>query len=131
MIAAFTAARLWVRLNPRAALASAGAVAVIGLLLFVYLKGKGDAMDRERARDAIAAVEAVKTDARANEKAGDVLAADAANRAQAEKELTDAIADMPDSLPDPVAVRLGCERLRQAGVSVADLPACQPPRSGP
>lgn len=114
----------WFRTNPRNVWLIAGLLAVIGVLAFVYMKGKGDAEKRERARDAIAATEAVKSDTRANDKAASAVAVDALNRANAEKELTDAVAALPDSLPDPVAVQLGCQRLRQAGVSVADLPAC-------
>lgn len=115
----------WFRTNPRNIWLIVGLVAVIGVLGFVYLKGRGDYAKQERARDAIAAAEALKSNDRANAKADQQAQVDALNRVNAEKELTNAVADIPDTVPDPVAVQLGCQRLRQAGVSTADLPVCQ------
>lgn len=97
------------------------AAAVLG----VYLKGRADNAKHERARDAIAVAAAVASDTRANDKAAATAVQDARIRVEKEKELTDEVANVPDTVPDAVAVRLGCGRLRQAGVSVADLPACR------
>mgnify|MGYP000317143763 CR=1 FL=1 len=49
---------------------------------------------------------------------------------QAEKEgkLIDAVSEVPDDVPDAVAVQLGCARLREAGVGIADIPACRASR---
>lgn len=48
-----------------------------------------------------------------------------------EKALRDAIASTPDSAPDAVRIRLGCERLRHAnGSNQATLPAACRPSSG-
>lgn len=118
----------WFRTNPRNVWLIAGLLAALAIATSLYVKGRSDQAARERARDAIAVAEALKSDAKADTKAQDQAERDAAVQAQKEKELTDAIANLPDGLPDAHAVRLGCERLRQAGVSVADLPACQPPR---
>lgn len=116
----------WFRTNPRNVWLIAGLVAVIAALGFTYAKGRSDNAKQERARDAIAVAAAVKSDTKANDKAASTVARDALVRVEKEKDLTDAVADVPDSVPGPVAVRLGCERLRQAGVGVADLPACKP-----
>lgn len=115
----------WFRTNPRNVWAIAGLIAVIAVLGGVYLKGRSDNAKQERARAAIAVAAAVKSDTKANDKAASTVARDALVRVEKEKDLTDAVAVVPDSVPGPVAVRLGCERLRQAGVSVADLPACR------
>lgn len=114
----------WFRTNPRNVWLIAGLVGVILLLTFVYLKGRGDQARREKARDAIAVAAAMKSDARANEKATAVITKAAQDRAEVERKLTDAVASAPDSVPDAVVVQYGCEQLRQAGARVADLPAC-------
>jgi hypothetical protein len=116
----------WFRTNPRNVWLIAGLVGVLAVLGFVYWKGQHDHAKKEAARDAVAVASAMKSDARADTKATELVAHDALVRVEKEKELADAVAEVPDGLPDPVAVRLGCERLRQAGVSVADLPACLP-----
>lgn len=120
----FRLAVAWIKLNPRVFIAGGALVGVILVLAFVYWKGQNDHAKKERARDAVAVQAAMKSDAQADTKAAELVAHDALIRVEKEKELADAVAEVPDGLPDPVAVRLGCERLRQAGVSVADLPAC-------
>lgn len=40
-----------------------------------------------------------------------------------EEALRDAIASTPDTAPDAVRIRLGCERLRRSGTSPSALPA--------
>jgi uncharacterized membrane protein (DUF4010 family) len=91
----------WFRTNPRNVWLIAGLVAALGILLFVYLKGRDD-------------------------QAGAAATQAALERAETERKLTDAVASAPDSVPDAVVVQYGCEQLRQAGARVADLPACRP-----
>lgn len=122
----FRLAVAWIKLNPRIFLVGLGLVGVIAVLGFVYWKGQNDHAKKEAARDAVAVASAMKSDAQADTKATELVAHDALVRVEKEKELADAVAEVPDGLPDPVAVRLGCERLRQANISVADLPACLP-----
>jgi hypothetical protein len=116
----------WFRTNPRNVWLIAGLVAALGILLFVYLKGRDDQAKREAARDAIAVAEAIKSDGKADDKAGAAATQAALERAETERKLTDAVASAPDSVPDAVVVQYGCEQLRQAGARVADLPACRP-----
>lgn len=85
------------------------------------------AEQRDEARAALALAEAemklLRTDAGLKEIAAEERQADTAAVAQVEKELIDAIQEVPDEQPDAVRVRLGCERLRRAGRLDADLPA--------
>jgi hypothetical protein len=116
----------WFRTNPKNMIFIAGLIGVIAVLGFTYAKGRSDHAKQERARDAIAVAEALKSDTKADAvaTAADIEAAQV--QAEKEKVLTDAVAAIPDDVPDPVAVALGCARLREAGVSTADLPACKP-----
>lgn len=116
----------WFRTNPRNVWLIAGLVGVIAVLGFVYWKGQHDHAKKEAARDAVAVASAMKSDAQADTKATDLVAHDALVRVEKEKELADAVANIPDRVPDAVAVAAGCRELQQDGVSVADLPACQP-----
>jgi predicted negative regulator of RcsB-dependent stress response len=116
----------WFRTNPRNVWLIAGLVGVIAVLGFVYWKGQHDHAKKEAARDAVAVASAMKSDARAGTKAAELVAHDALVRVEKEKELADAVAEVPDGLPDAVAVAAACVELRQHGVSVADLPACKP-----
>jgi hypothetical protein len=118
----------WFRTNPRNAWIIAGLVMLTIGFGWAYFKGRSDFAKQEKARDAIAAAEALKSDTKADAvaTASEVKAAQV--QAQKEKALTDAVAQVPDSVPDAAAVALGCARLREAGVSVADLPACGNPR---
>jgi hypothetical protein len=118
----------WFRTNPRNVWLIAGLIALVAAFGWAYFKGRGDQARREEARDKIAVAEALKSDAKADAvaTAADIKAAQV--QAEKEKALTDAVAAIPDDVPDPVAVALGCARLREAGVSVADLPACKPAR---
>jgi hypothetical protein len=118
------AARLWFATNPKNVWLIAGLIAVIAVLAFTYAKGMGDNARQERARDAMAEAAAIKSDTVADTKATDQQKRDAEVRAEKEKDLADAIAPIIDSVPDAAAVALGCERLRQAGVSTSDIPAC-------
>ncbi len=63
--------------------------------------------------------------ARADQLAADQRLADTVAVNRQEQELLDAIDDTPDSAPDAVRVRLGCERLRQAGRDPSRIAACR------
>lgn len=94
-----------------------------------FLVGQCDGKRSERAVAAAARaeanVEAVKRDQGATDKAADERVADAAAVTANEKGLVNAIATTPDTAPDAVRVRLGCERLRQQGTDIAAIPACR------
>lgn len=62
----------------------------------------------------------VDADSNASEQRRD----DDATIARQEKELHDAVAKVPDSAPDAVRIKLGCERLRRAGQDISRFPAC-------
>ena len=119
------ALRLWVKANPRTALALVILAVFAALLLAVYLRGRADSARQEEARDAVALAEQLKLDTRAKEEAAGTRLQDALAVVQTKKELTDAVAAIPDTVPDPVAVRLGCERLRRQGTDVSKVPACR------
>lgn len=116
----------WFRTNPRNVWLIVCLIGALGVLLFAYMKGRSDFAKQERARDAIAVAEALKSDTKADAVATAAQVEAAQVQAEKEKVLTDAVAQVPDSVPDAAAVALGCARLREAGVSVADLPACGP-----
>jgi predicted negative regulator of RcsB-dependent stress response len=118
----------WFKTNPRNVVLIAGLIGVIAALGFTYAKGRSDNAKRERARDAIAVAEAIKSDTKADAVATASQVRDAEVQAAKEKELTDAVAAIPDDVPDSAAVALGCARLRQAGISTADVPACRATR---
>ena len=115
----------WFRTNPRNVWLIAGLVAVVAVLLTVYMKGRADAHARDEARRKIAVAAAVKSDERADTKSTAALARDALIIDAKQKELEDAVAKIPDSTPDAVAVAAGCVELRRNGISTADLPACR------
>jgi hypothetical protein len=117
---------LWVRTHPKHALVIGLLVIFLFVLGGVYLKGRHDAAAHAAAQRRIDEAAAMAADKRADEKSQQVLAADAAKTAAKKKELEDAVAQVPDSVPDAVAVRSGCVELQQHGISTADLPACKP-----
>ena len=63
--------------------------------------------------------------ARADELAANQRLTDTIAVNRQEQELRDAIAETPDSAPDHVRIRLGCERLRRAGTDTTRIPACR------
>lgn len=68
-----------------------------------------------------------RTDAALKDVASTEQIADIAATTQAEKELIDAIATIPDAEPSAIRVAAGCERLRRAGYVDTHLPAvCRP-----
>lgn len=101
---------------------------VIAAPLF-FLLGQCDGKSTQRKIDAAARaeanVEAMKTDAKATEKAAAERVNDATTVAANEEVLLDAIQDTPDTAPDAVRVRLGCARLRAQGTDISTFPACR------
>ena len=83
---------------------------------------------REDLKTAEATITLLRVDAELKETAAVERQEDTAEVAEMEKELIDAIKDVPDEKPDAVRVALGCKRLRAQGYREADLPA--PCRSG-
>lgn len=105
-----------------------GAAFVLGCLLtapLAYCGGKKAAKAQYEAARAEANVEALKTNAKATEKAAEQRTRDATEVAAQEEVLIDAIQSTPDTAPDAVRVRLGCERLRAQGTDPAAFPACR------
>lgn len=95
---------------------------VIGITL--YVTGRSDGRAKADAERAVANVEAMKTNEKANANAADDRVADAEQVLELKEELTDAVAEVPDDVPDTVAVALGCERLRRQGTDTTAIPAC-------
>jgi predicted lipid-binding transport protein (Tim44 family) len=118
----------WFRTNPRNVWLIAGLIGAVAFLAFVYARGRSDQAQREDARQAVAEAAAIASDTKADTKATAAQVEAAQVLAEKEGKLIDAVAEVPDTVPDAAAVRLGCERLRQAGISTADLPACATPR---
>jgi hypothetical protein len=101
-----------------------GLLLLAGLALTLYLMGRSDGRAKADAERAVANVEAMKTNEKANTNAAEDRVTDAEQVLELKEELTDAVAEIPDDVPDPVAVALGCERLRKAGKDTASIPAC-------
>lgn len=95
-----------------------------------YCQGRDAERARNDAARALANTKALELDAEANEAASADRVADALEVTAQEEELLDAISEIPDTRPDPVRVRLGCERLRAQGTPSADLPAVCGPEGG-
>lgn len=118
-----------------AALASFGASwwkAAVGFLLaapLFFLLGTCDGRKTERKIQAAARAEANVQAMKINQKATDQAAAERVNDATTvaanEEVLLDAIQSTPDTAPDAVRVKLGCERLRAQGTDISSLPACR------
>lgn len=99
-------------------------IAALVLGVFGYFSIKQRGVKEEKARQAVAVVEAVKAGSSANVKSAEQSIKDAEKIAQTREELVNEVAKVPDTVPDAVAVRLGCLRLRNAGNDVSKLPAC-------
>ncbi len=102
-----------------------GALLVLALAVALYIQGRSDGRAKADADRAIANVEAMKTNEKANDSAAEDRVTDAEQVLELKEELSDAVAQIPDDVPDPVAVSLGCSRLRKAGTITASLPACR------
>ena len=77
------------------------------------------------AHDAKVTQKTLRTDAAANDAAADQRAKDAISNDTAAKERKDAIEQAAPGRPSDAAVRLGCERLRQAGQDTSGIAACR------
>lgn len=101
------------------------ALLIAAIWLWIGWDGAADARDQARLElaQAEAEIALLRKDAALKEQAAEERQADTAEVAQAEKEMVDAIKDVPDEGPDAVRVALGCERLRRAGRVGAGLPA--------
>ncbi len=109
-----------------AALSWAALAAILGLALWwlradAYSDGI-NAMKRELVE---ANVRFLKEKARADSAAADRRIADTVAVNKTESELINAIETVPDSAPDAVRIKLGCEQLRRSGVDTTRLPACR------
>lgn len=104
-------------------------IVVLLVAAITYPLGRCDGKRAERARNdaarAEANVQAMKTNAAATDRAANERVADAAVVSANEERLIDAIEDTPDTAPDAVRVRLGCERLRAAGTDTTAIAACR------
>lgn len=104
-------------------------IAVLGLLWWLRNDAYKDGVNHEHARAAAALAKAnhdfLEQKARADDLAARQRLTDTIAVTQRERELRDAIASTPDTAPDAVRIRLGCERLRRAAGSAhtANLPA--------
>lgn len=103
---------------------------ILGALLcwpVASCQGRKDGRLEMQAAIERANTQALQQKARADELAAERRITDVIAVNRQEQELRNAIADTPDSAPDAVRIRLGCERLRAAGTSAAALPAaCRP-----
>lgn len=114
---------IWLRSN----------IAFLGIaflaVLLAYFAGNSTGVHKERGRQeaarALANTEALKTARTADEVAAVNRVETALVIAQNQQELTNAVSETPDTLPDNVRVRLGCQRLRQAGAPEASQPPCR------
>lgn len=106
------------------------AVAAGPCLLLGYCQGADVTKNKAEASRAVAVAEALKTDGASKEVAAGERLADAKANAAMREELVNAVQDLPDGQPSARRVALGCERLRQSGRDVSDLPACSRPASG-
>ena len=92
-----------------------------------FTAGRCDGVRDERARQELrigqANVRFMKQKAIADELAAERRLTDTIAVNEQERNLRDAIDDTPDTVPDAVRIRLGCERLRSAGGNDADLPS--------
>ena len=103
---------------------------IVGALLLapaVFLLGQCSGARNERAKLALSVeksnTKALEVDAGANEHASSARVEDAVKNAEIKKELYDEIAKVPDSVPGPARVALGCQRLlKYGGRKEADLP---------
>ena len=111
---------------------------ILGAVLLaplVFLLGQCSGARNERAKLELAVekdnTKALEVDATANDHASAARVDDAVKNTNMKKELYDEIAKVPDSVPGPARVALGCQRLLQHGArKEADLPAVCRPQGG-
>ncbi len=100
------------------------ALGAVLLVLLVYQCGRKAERSNAEAERAVANVEAMKVNEAANTNAADSRVVDNEQVLELKEELTNAVAQIPDDVPDPVAVALGCRRLRASGTDTSAIPAC-------
>jgi hypothetical protein len=107
-------------------LAKAGAWVLIALAVAILLGVAKCTYDRNLIdrHDAEVTGKTLRTDAKAKEDASERRAADTIANDTAEKERNDEIAKAAPGRPSDAAVRLGCQRLRQAGKDTSRIAAC-------
>lgn len=98
-------------------------ILVVTLALTVKSVNRKNADLRTENGALTAQLDAANRNFAAHEKAAGERVADTVAIAKAQKELNDAIEAVPDTVPDAVAVAVGCRELRGAGYLDADLPA--------
>lgn len=103
-----------------------GALAIAIFCLSLVAYGASKERKKQEARAAIEAAEAQAFDTKADQKSSAQLEAEGEAIAAKKEELTNAVAQAPDSVPGPAAVLWGCGELQRNGISTADLPACRP-----
>lgn len=104
---------------------AAVAILCLSLLILAQCAMERDAKRRTEAAWARANDAARITDTAAREAAADQRLADTLRTLQTEKELTDALKDLPDARPSDRRIALACERLRRQGDDTASIPACR------
>lgn len=104
------------------------ALAVAGLCLPIgYCSGNRAGVARMEAARALGNVEALKTDGSAKELAAVERINDNAAVAAIREDLTDAVAELPDSIPSVRRVARACAQLRAQGTDTTAVPACRGP----
>jgi len=107
-------------------LAKAGAWAIIALLIIIALSVAKCTYDRNliERHDAAVTDKTLRTDTKAKEEASERRSEDVLSIDAAKKGRDDEIAKAAPGRPSDAAVRLGCERLRQAGRDTSRIAAC-------
>lgn len=97
------------------------------LLLLSYCQGRTDGSNSVKLADEKAKSALYQRAFKAGEAASEQRLADERRQLEAEKKYEEVIAAAPGGRNSPASVAVGCERLRRAGYSGADLPAeCGP-----
>lgn len=102
-----------------------GATLMFGpAFLLGQCSGQRSAEAKYDAARAIANVETLKIDGASKEAAANERSVDDALINEHKKDLTDAVAELPDALPSARRVALACARLRAQGADTSTLAAC-------
>lgn len=101
------------------------ALVIAIVLLLAYCSGRSDGkagadLAREKANS-----KTITIDSRARENAATDRVVDAVTNLEVKKELSDAVAKLPDTMPSARRIALGCARLQRQGTDVSSIPACR------
>lgn len=125
MIPAFVLRWLAARVGQRFARPAAIALAIIAAVLMIIiakaLYDRRVIADHEAKQVARTAI----TNSAAHNEAADQRARDTIRISEDERKREDAIVSAPSGVPSPAAIRLNCERLRQAGYPTDSFAACR------